>query len=157
MAKPEEPNKSDLPERAEELICFALYSANHAMNRSYKPHLAALGLTYPQYITLVSLWQKDGVTVGSLCAQLMMETNTLTPLLKRLERLGHIERRRDGQDERQVFIYLTASGRALKAKAPTITDCIINDTGVPLEQLGELVRTLSSMRDHLIDTREKSE
>ena len=90
-----------LPKRAEELICFALYSASHAMNRSYQPHLSALALTYPQYIALVGLWEGDGITVGQLCERLFTETSTLTPVLKRLEKQGHIERRRGKHDERQ--------------------------------------------------------
>ena len=78
----------ELPKRAEDLICFALYSANQAMNRSYQPHLSALGLTYPQYIALVGLWEGDGITVGQLCERLFTETSTLTPVLKRLEKRG---------------------------------------------------------------------
>ena len=147
----------DLPKRAEDLICFALYSANQAMNRSYQPHLSALGLTYPQYIALVGLWEGDGITVGKLCERLFMETSTLTPILKRLEKQGHIERRRGTRDERQVFLHLTESGRALEAKAPGITHCIINDTGAGLEELGELVVALGAMRDSLAKSRNSRE
>ncbi|MEM7443961.1 MAG: MarR family transcriptional regulator [Pseudomonadota bacterium] len=133
----------------EELICFALYSANHAMNKAYKPHLTALGLTYPQYITLTALWDRDGITVGALCDRLLMETSTITPILKRLEAQGHVERKRGKEDERQVFVHLTASGRALEAKAPEITACIIDDTGVPQAKLEKLVQDISAMRDSL--------
>ena len=133
----------------EELICFALYSANHAMNKAYKPHLTALGLTYPQYIVLTALWDRDGITVGALCDRLLMETSTITPVLKRLEVQGHVTRRRGMEDERQVFVHLTQSGRALQAMAPKITACIIDDTGVPRAKLERLVRDISRMRDHL--------
>lgn len=142
-----------LPSRAEELICFALYSANHSMTRSYQPHLSALGLTYPQYIALVGLWEGDGITVGQLCDRLFTETSTLTPILKRLEQQGHVERRRGERDERQVILHLTASGRALENEAPNITNCIVTDTGVPLDKLSELVGAIGAMRDSLLENR----
>lgn len=153
MANSDTMAETDLPTRAEDLICFALYSANQAMNRSYQPHLSALDLTYPQYIALVGLWEGDGITVGALCERLFMETSTLTPILKRLEKQGHIERKRGTRDERQVFLHLTDQGRALKAKAPDITHCIINDTGAGLAELGELVLALGAMRDSLAKAR----
>lgn len=153
MSNTEDLIAPNLPNRADELICFALYSANHAMNRSYQPHLRSLGLTYPQYIALVGLWEGDGITVGRLCERLLTETSTLTPVLKRLEKQGLIERRRGERDERQVFLHLTESGKALEAKAPGITHCIVNDTGVPLERLSELVAILSEMRDTLLKNR----
>ncbi len=146
MPKPENDN---LPDTVEQLICFALYSANNAMNRAYKPHLAALGLTYPQYIALTALWEKDGITVGTLCDRLMIETNTLTPVLKKLEAMGHVTRRRGDGDERQVFVHLTDQGRTLRKKAPDITACIIENTGLPLARLEELVTSISQMRDNL--------
>lgn len=144
-----------LPSRVDELICFALYSANTAMNRSYQPHLSPLGLTYPQYITLVALWEGDGITVGRLCERLFTETSTLTPILKRLETQGHIERKRGQKDERQVFIHLTPSGRALEAEAPNITNCIVGDTGTPLDELSDLVTTISAMRDSLLKSKQE--
>lgn len=131
------------------LICFALHSANHAMNRAYQPHLSALGLTYPQYITLTALWDKDAVSVGALCERLMTETNTLTPILKRLEKSGHITRRRGEQDERKVFVHLTKSGRSLQAKAPDITACIIDETGLSPDKLEPLVEAIAQLRDNL--------
>lgn len=145
-----ETNSSILPSRIEDLICFSLYSANHAMNRAYKPYLTELGLTYPQYIALTALWAEDGVTVGTLCDRLMMETSTLTPLLKRLEKQGHVERRRGEGDERQVFVHLTKTGRALENKAPTITACIVEATGQSEATLETLVKTISDTRNKLL-------
>ncbi|MCP5084280.1 MAG: MarR family transcriptional regulator [Alphaproteobacteria bacterium] len=157
MSSSDDASDLELPSRAEVLICFALYSANHAMNRSYQPHLSVLGLTYPQYIALVGLWEGDGITVGQLCKRLFAETSTLTPVLKRLEKLGHVERRRGRQDERQVFLYLTPSGRALEKEAPNITDCIIADTGVQLDKLSDLVVAIGAMRDSLLKNRNSRE
>ncbi len=136
----------------QDLICFALHSANHAMNRAYQPHLSALGLTYPQYITLTALWDEDGISVGALCEQLMTETNTLTPILKRLEKQGHVERRRSERDERKVLVHLTRSGRALQSEAPRITACIIDETGLPQDQLDTLIDTIAKLRDNLKKT-----
>ncbi len=142
--------KTKLPQSAEEMICFAIYSAGHAVNRAYSPLLKALGLTYPQYIALMVLWETDGLSVGALSRRLRMESSTLTPLLKRLERLGHVERRRGVEDERQVFVHLTKSGRALQRRSPEITACIIKATGMDLTRLEELVEALSALRDNMI-------
>ena len=89
--------------KLDNFICFALYTANHAMNRVYKPLLDALGLTYPQYLVMVSLWEEDGQTVGGLGDKLFLESSTLTPLLKRLEAAGYIRRERSREDERVVY------------------------------------------------------
>lgn len=139
-----------MPDRLEDLICFALYSANNAMNRAYKPLLAELGLTYPQYITLTALWQEDKITVGSLCDRLLIETNTLTPVLKRLETQGHIKRIRDKKDERRVFIQLTATGKAMQKKAPDVTECIVGGTQLPLPELANLVETIKKLRGNMM-------
>lgn len=147
--KPEILENEELPTKVHDLICFALYSANNAMNRSYKPHLKALGLTYPQYIALVALWESDGVSVGQLCGKLMLETSTLTPVLQRLEKLGHIVRKRSEVDERKVFLQLTKSGKALQEKSAAITGCIIDSTSLPLLVLDELVATLATLRDSM--------
>jgi len=96
--------------RLGEFLCFAIYSASHAFNRVYKPLLDELGLTYPQYLAMVALWEEDDQTVGSLCEKLLLESSTLTPVLKRLEALGHVKRTRDPVDERQVRVRLTEKG-----------------------------------------------
>src|SRR5204863_1371496 len=101
-------------------LCFAIYSAGHAFNRIYKPLLAALDLTYPQYLVMVALWSRDDQTVGGLGEKLLLESSTLTPLLKRLEVSGHLTRSRDPADERQVRVRLTDRGSALREQARDI-------------------------------------
>src|SRR3954469_24431887 len=92
-------------------LCFALYSASLAMTKLYKPMLAPLGLTYPQYLVMLVLWEADGLSVSQLGQRLSLDSGTLTPLLKRLEALGHVERRRASDDERRVDLFLTPAGR----------------------------------------------
>lgn len=139
----------DAPVPLAEFLCFALYSANHAMNRAYKPHLDALGLTYPQFLVMVVLWEADGLTVGEIGARLDLESSTLTPLLKRLERSGFVSRRRDPHDERQVRIALTAEGRALQARAGDMTRRVFEATGLSLAEAEGLGRQIRSLRDRL--------
>lgn len=138
-----------VPHELQDLICFALHSVTSAMNRAYKPHLSELGLTYPQYIALTALWHEDEINVGDLCKRLMTETNTLTPLLQRLESQGHIKRVRDKTDERQVIIKLTTKGRELQSTQAKITSCIISDTGIDHNDLDNVVKLVSRMRDNL--------
>ena len=133
----------------DELICFALYSANHAMGRAYHPHLAPLGLTYPQYLVLTALWRKDGLTVGELCQTLHSDTGTVSPVLRRLEKQGHVERKRSTSDERQVHVLLTDIGRKLEAQAINITRCIISDTGLAMDDLDQIITKLHALRDNL--------
>jgi MarR family transcriptional regulator, organic hydroperoxide resistance regulator len=116
--------------KVDEFLCFEVYSVNHAFNRVYKPLLNKLHLTYPQYLVIVLLWERDGQTVGELGARLSLKSNTLTPLLKRLETLGYIKRRRDPADERQVRVQLTKRGRRLRAKALHIPGCILAASGL---------------------------
>ena len=103
--------------RLDNQICFAVYSAAHAFNRVYKPLLDRLGLTYPQYLVMLSLWERDGVPVKDIGERLFLDSGTLTPLLKRLEAAGLVKRTRTTEDERQVLIALTPQGQALKEKA----------------------------------------
>ena len=113
--------------------------------------MSPLGLTYPQYIALTVLWEKDGITVGALCDRLMTETSTLTPLLKRLEQRGYLERKCSNENERQVFVHLTDAGRQLQSAAPEITRCVVDSTKIPPSRLAELVQTISRIRDNLQD------
>lgn len=132
-----------------EMICFSLYSATHAMQHAYKPLLEALGLTYPQYLALVALWGEDGQTVGQLGQALQLESNTLTPLLKRLEVQGLLARARDTKDERQVRVSLTEAGRDMQARAAGIPGCILEKSGMSLAALTALRDQVNVLRDQL--------
>lgn len=132
-----------------QMLCFALYSAAHAMQAAYKPLLEPLGLTYPQYLALSALWAEDGQTVGQIGAALMLDSNTLTPLLKRLEQAGWVTRRRDAADERQVRLTLTEAGRALREQAAAVPGCFLDRTGLPLDQATVLRDAVTELRDRL--------
>ena len=108
--------------RLDEFLCFAIHSTAHAINRATKPMLDQMGLTYPQYLVMVVLWAKDDLTVGSIGEKLFLESSTLTPLLKRLEAAGYVQRSRDPNDERQVRVRLTDKGRELHCRAGCIPD-----------------------------------
>jgi len=135
--------------KLENFICFAMYTANHAMNRVYKPLLDELGLTYPQYLVMVTLWEEDGQTVGGIGDKLFLESSTLTPLLKRLEAAGLIRRERSKEDERVVVIRLSDEGKALKTKAATVPNCIVDATGSEFDQLKRLRAEIIALRDAL--------
>ncbi|MET3855617.1 MULTISPECIES: MarR family transcriptional regulator [unclassified Rhizobium] len=135
--------------KLENFICFAMYTANHAMNRVYKPLLDELGLTYPQYLVMVALWEEDGQTVGGIGDKLFLESSTLTPLLKRLEAAGLIRRERSKEDERVVVIRLSDEGKALKTKAATVPNCIVDATGSEFDQLKRLRAEIIALRDAL--------
>lgn len=130
-------------------LCFAVYSAAHALNRTYKPLLDPYGLTYPQYIALMTLWEEDGRTVKALGATLGLDSGTLSPLLKRLEAAGYIHRARDRSDERQVLVTLTEKGRAMKRDAVAIRLAIGEATGCSLEALQALTAQLQALAGRL--------
>jgi DNA-binding MarR family transcriptional regulator len=121
-------------------LCFALYTASRAVVRAYGPLLDELGLTYPQYVALLALWERPDspLTVGRLGALLHLDSGTLTPLLKRLEGLGHVRRRRDVADERRVLIELTAAGLALRERAVGVPRALARRTGLSAARLAEL-------------------
>ena len=135
---------------ADALLCFAIYSAGHAFNRIYKPILDPLGLTYPQFLVMVALWAEDDQTVGGLGEKLYLESNTLTPLLKRLETMGLVGRRRDTSDERVVRVELTAQGRALQAKARDIPRCIGEASGLTQAGAEKLRAEIAALRASLV-------
>ena len=139
--------QAELPKLGD-FLCFAVYSANLAYGRAYKPILDELGLTYTQWITIVALWEQDGQTVSALGDRLFLESNTLTPILKKLEALGYLERRRDAADERQVIVKLTDAGRALRGKGAQRT--LVQATGLSPEQFSAARRTMNEVRDNLI-------
>jgi DNA-binding MarR family transcriptional regulator len=130
-----------------EFLCFAVYSANLAFGRAYRPILEKLGLTYTQYIVLVALWEKDGQTVGELGEKMFLESNTLTPILKKLEQTGFIERRRDPADERQVRIRLTSKGSELRSHE--IGNELFDATGLG-DSFFEVQQTVAKLRDNLM-------
>lgn len=130
-------------------LCFALYSASLSMTRLYKPLLDELALTYPQYLVMLALWEADGVTVSDLGTRLSLDSGTLTPLLKRLEATGYVSRMRDVADERRVLIRLTAEGRALRARAVQVPQCLLAASQCSLEELSQLTRQLQALRDRV--------
>jgi DNA-binding MarR family transcriptional regulator len=133
----------------DDFVCFAVYSLGHAFNKLYQPLLKRLDLTYPQYVTMVVLWEQDDVTVSQLGARLHLDSGTLTPLLKRLEAAGLVTRARDKEDERQVRIRLTRAGAALKDKARAISDAVLCATGRSAGDLRRLKDELLKLRDNL--------
>lgn len=130
-------------------LCFALYAASLAMTKLYKPLLAELGLTYPQYLAMLVLWERDGLMVSELGERLALDSGTLTPLLKRLETNGLVARIRDVEDERRVHITLTAAGRKLRARAKPIPDCILRASQCSLPELAQLTRQVQALRERL--------
>jgi DNA-binding MarR family transcriptional regulator len=130
-------------------ICFAVYSAAHAFNRIYKPLLDRVGLTYPQYLVLLLLWEQDGQTMKTLGQRLYLDSGTLTPLLKRLEAAGLVSRARDLQDERLMRINLTEAGAALREKATPFPHEIVCAAGQPAERLMALRDEILALRDSL--------
>lgn len=132
-----------------DMLCFALHSAAHAMHAAYAPLLEPLGLTYPQYLVLSALAAQEDQTVGRLGATLRLESNTLTPLLKRMEAAGWLTRRRGKQDERQVLIALTPEGHALAARAAAVPRAFAQKTGLDLSQITDLRDILTALRDRL--------
>ena len=130
-------------------LCFALYSASLAMTKVYKPLLAPLGLTYPQYLVMLALWEDDAQSVSALGDRLALDSGTLTPLLKRLEAQGQLSRERDVEDERRVIVRLTPAGRQLKVQARRIPQEIGRASGCELGEIVALTRQLTTIRDAL--------
>jgi DNA-binding MarR family transcriptional regulator len=134
--------------RLADFLCFAIYSANLAYGRAYKPILEELGLTYTQYIAIVALWEQDNQTVSGLGAQLFLESNTLTPILKKLESMGYLRRQRDPTDERQVVISLTDAGRRLREKALPMN--LVKASGLTPEEFPKMQKGVVTLRNNLI-------
>jgi DNA-binding MarR family transcriptional regulator len=131
-------------------VCFALYSALTAMNRVYRPLLDRLGVTYPQYLVLLVLWEQDQVSVSQIGARLLLDSATLTPLLKRLEALGLIARQRARHDERVVVVSLTPAGRALRARAAGVPAEVLAASGCTAAELRRLRGQLVALRERLL-------
>jgi DNA-binding MarR family transcriptional regulator len=131
-------------------LCFALYSASLAMTKLYKPLLDEIGLTYPQYLAMLALWEEDGLAVSDLGQRLHLDSGTLTPLLKRLESAELLTRLRDVEDERRVLIRLTAAGRKLKARAAGIPACVLEASQCKLSEAMALTQQVQALRDRLM-------
>jgi MarR family transcriptional regulator, organic hydroperoxide resistance regulator len=129
----------------DEALCFALYSASRALTGFYRPLLDELGITYPQYLVLLALWERDGVAVGALADRLRLDYGTLSPLLKRLQAAGLIHRERRAEDERSVTVSLTDAGRSLRARADCIPDEVVAATGLDARSFEELRETLQRL------------
>ncbi|WP_378942221.1 MarR family winged helix-turn-helix transcriptional regulator [Paracoccus sp. R86501] len=131
------------------MLCFDVYAVNLAFGRIYKPLLEPLGLTYSQYLVLMSLWGQDDRTVGQLGAGLGLDSSTLTPLIKRIEAAGLVTRNRDPQDERRVIVTLTDQGRALQTHAAHIRSCVREETGMSVEELLQLQAMIRKLRSSI--------
>ena len=143
-------SSADFPLRLDNQICFAVYSTAHAFNRVYKPLLDKLGLTYPQYLVMLVLWERDGLSVKEIGERLFLDSGTLTPLLKRLEAAHLVKRTRSKADERQVLVALTARGAGLRDKAKTaIPPAILAASGCSVGELSELQKSLVTLREQL--------
>ena len=146
---PRKSSAADAPLRLDNQICFAVYSAAHAFNRVYKPLLDRLGLTYPQYLVMLVLWERDDVPVKDIGERLFLDSGTLTPLLKRLEAASLLKRTRSTEDERQVLIALTPQGHALKEKARAVPQGILQASACSVGELSALKNDLLALRDKL--------
>jgi DNA-binding MarR family transcriptional regulator len=140
---------ADLALRLDHQICFALYSTAHAFNRVYKPLLDRLGLTYPQYLVMLVLWERDGLPVKAIGERLFLDSGTLTPLLKRLEAAHLIKRTRSTEDERQVLVALTPQGQALQDKAREVPQYILAASACTVAQLSAMKDEIIALRDRL--------
>ena len=144
--------KQAIPEeekRLERQLCFAVYATAHAFTRAYKPILDRVGLTYPQYLVMLVLWEKSRLPVKAIGEQLDLDSGTLSPLLKRLEQNGLIARARDPKDERQVNVSLTEKGNAMKGEADTIMTAIGKAAGCSMEEITSLREQLHRLRSNL--------
>jgi MarR family transcriptional regulator, organic hydroperoxide resistance regulator len=146
MKKPD-PADPDNPKLAD-FLCFAIYSANLAFGRAYRPILDELGLTYTQYIAIIALWEEDNQTVSSLGEKLFLESNTLTPILKKLESMGYLQRQRSAADERQVLVSLTDAGRRLREKGLGMN--LRAATGLPPEEFPKMQKAVVTLRNNLV-------
>jgi DNA-binding MarR family transcriptional regulator len=151
LAKLKQPADPAQATKLDDFLCFAIYSTNLAVNRLNKPVLDELGLTYLQYIVLVSLYEQDDQTVGSLGDKLFLDSSTLTPLLKRLETMGHLTRQRDPVDERQVRVRMTPQGRSVRERALAFRSELVDAMGLSAADFQHLREKLVKLRANLSD------
>ncbi|GAA0342046.1 hydroperoxide stress response transcriptional regulator OhrR [Bowmanella denitrificans] len=135
--------------RLDNQLCFALYSTSLAMGKLYKPLLNRLGLTYPQYLMMLVLWEEDGLTSTDMGKRLQQDLGALSPVIKRLENQGLLERRRSAEDERRVQLFLTGQGKAMRDQAQQLPGEVLCASGLQLEQLASLKQQLDSLRANL--------
>ncbi|MDA7417668.1 MarR family transcriptional regulator [Xenophilus arseniciresistens] len=145
---PKKPSPDELL-KLDNQLCFAVYSASLAMTKLYKPQLDKLGLTYPQYLVMLALWEENGLMVSTLGERLSLDSGTLTPLLKRLEAAGLVSRVRDVADERRVHIMLTPAGRRLKPRAARVPACLLAASQCSIDELVALTRQLQALRERV--------
>lgn len=143
--------KLNNPLPLDDQLCYAIYSAGMAIQRVYKPLLDDLGLTYPQYLALNVLWREDKLTVGSIAERLVLESSTLTPLLKRLEAAGFLRRTRSPANERQVVVALTDKGRELRSRAGCLADALLSSSGQSPAHLNQINRDVRELRDAIYE------
>ncbi|AMO98229.1 marR family protein [Collimonas arenae] len=136
--------------RLGDFMCFAVYSTNLAYSRVYKPVLEKLGLTYPQYVTIICLWEEDNQTVKGLSEKLFLEPSTMTPMLKRLEAMDYVRRERDSEDERSVLVSLTETGRELREKAFAFREVTAKASGLAPEEFRVLQKAIVNLRTNLM-------
>jgi DNA-binding MarR family transcriptional regulator len=146
--KPDHSTQTDLL-GLDDQVCFALYGAHLAMNKVYRRLLAELDLTYPQYLVMLVLWERDGITVSELGERLHLDSATLTPLLKRLQAAGLVTRERGAVDERQVLVRVSEAGRALREKARAVPHGVLCATGCSVERLQQIRQDLDTLRASL--------
>ncbi len=138
-----------MPVPLDNQICFSLYAASLAINRTYKPMLDAMGITYPQYLVLNALDEEEGMTIGAIADRLALESSTVTPPVKRLEQAGLVERRRSKVDERQVHVWLTDAGRALLVQSNCLGETLMERSGMTPEQVEALNQQVRALRGAL--------
>lgn len=139
--------KTDKHLALDDQLCFSLYSASMAVGRTYKPRLDALGITYPQYLVLHTLWERDRLNVGEVADRLALEPSTVTPLVKRLVAAGLITRERDPDDDRRVVVSLTEAGRAMRERSACLAEALVAASGMSLERLRRLNDDVRAVRD----------
>ena len=144
------PTKRTEVAKLADFMCFSIYSANLAYSRVYKPVLQRLGVTYPQYLTIIALWEEDQQTVKSLSEKLFLEPSTMTPMLQRLEAMGYVRRARDTEDERSVRVALTDAGRRLRETGLGFGEVTVKASGLSPEEFRVLQKMVARLRDNLV-------
>jgi MarR family transcriptional regulator, organic hydroperoxide resistance regulator len=141
--------------KLENQLCFSVYACSREITKMYRPYLDQLGLTYPQYLVLLVLWEHHETTVKALGAELYLDSGTLTPLLKRMEEAGLLKRERSKEDERRVMVHLTTKGEELRDKASIIPDAMAANSGLSKEEFKKALTGFQQMLDHIHSVNEK--